>query len=69
MTNQRIEKLIQESEKMLARMEKASQLKEVYKDVNFRRIIEDGKAEQLFRETDFRELTPEELGYAENIFA
>ena len=69
MTNQRIERLIQESEKMLARMEKAPQLKQIYKDVNFRRVIEDGKAELLFRETDFRELTPDELGYAENIFA
>ena len=68
MTNQRIERLIQESEKMLARMEKAPQLKPIYKDVNFRRVI-DGKAELLFRETDFRELTPDELGYAENIFA
>lgn len=69
MTNQRIERLIQESEKMLARMEKAPQLKPIYKDVNFRRVIEDGKAELLFRETDFRELMPDELGYTENIFA
>lgn len=69
MTNQRIEKLIQESGKMLEGLEKSPQLKPVYKDVNFRRIIEDGKAELLFRETSFRELTPEEQKHVGIIFA
>ena len=46
MTNQRIEKQIQESERMLERLQKEPKLKPIYKDVNFRQIIEDGKTEQ-----------------------
>ncbi len=69
MTDKQIKKLIRESEKMLANTEEDPKLKQIYKDVNFRRIIEDGKAELLFRETSFRELTPEEQKHVGIIFA
>lgn len=69
MTDKQIKKLIRESEKMLANTEEDPKLKQIYKDVNFRRIIEDGKEELLFRETRFRELTPEELKHVGIIFA
>ncbi len=69
MTDKQIKKLIRESEKMLANTEEDPKLKQIYKDVNFRRIIEDGKEELLFRETTFRELTPEELKHVGIIFA
>ena len=45
MTKQRIEKLMQESERMIENLQKNPKLKPIYKDVNFHRIIEDGKAE------------------------
>ena len=69
MTDKQIKKLIRESEKMLANTEEDPKLKQIYKDVNFRRIIEDGKEELLFRETSFRELTPEEQKHVGIIFA
>ena len=69
MTDKQIKKLIRESEKMLANTEEDPKLKQIYKDVNFRRIIEDGKEELLFRETTFRELTPEEQKHVGIIFA
>ena len=69
MTDKQIKKLIRESEKMLANTEEDPKLRQIYKDVNFRRIIEDGKAELLFRETSFRELTPEEQKHVGIIFA
>ena len=69
MTNQRIEKLIQESERMLGCLQKDPKLKPVYKDVNFRRIIEEGKAELMYREIPFKELGIEEQKQVESIFS
>lgn len=69
MTDKQIKKLIRESKKMLANTEEDPKLKQIYKDVNFRRIIEAGKEELLFRETTFRELTPEEQKHVGIIFA
>ena len=69
MTNQRIEKQIQESERMLERLQKEPKLKPIYKDVNFRQIIEDGKAELIYRKRGFTELTPEEEKQVEAIFS
>jgi len=69
MTNQRIEKQIQESERMLERLQKESKLKLIYKDVNFRQIIEEGKAELMYREIPFKELTPEEQNQVSSIFS
>ncbi len=69
MTNQRIEKQIQESERMLERLQKEPKLKPIYKDVNFRQIIEDGKAELIYRKRGFTELTPEEEKRVEAIFS
>lgn len=69
MTNQRIEKQIQESERMLERLQKEPKLKLIYKDVNFRQIIEDGKAELIYRKRGFTELTPEEEKRVEAIFS
>lgn len=69
MTKQRIEKLMQESERMIENLQKNPKLKSIYKDVNFHRIIEDGKAELALREITFTELTPEEQGYVDFIFS
>lgn len=69
MTGKQIKKLRRESEKMLAKMEEDPKLKQIYKDVNFYRIIENSKEELLSRKTAFRELTPDELKHVENIFA
>ena len=69
MPNQRIEKQIQESERMLERLQKEPKLKPIYKDVNFRQIIEDGKAELIYRKRGFTELTPEEEKRVEAIFS
>ena len=69
MTNQRIEKQIQESERMLERLQKESKLKLIYKDVNFRQIIEDGKTELKYRENPFKELTLEEQNQVSSIFS
>ena len=68
MTNQRIEKQIQESERMLERLQKEPKLKPIYKDVNFRQIIEDGKTELKYRENPFKELTLEEQKQVSSIF-
>lgn len=69
MTNERIEKLMQESERMLEKIQKEPKLKLIYKDVNFRQIIEDGKAELRYRKKGFTELTPEEEKRVETIFS
>ena len=69
MTNQRIEKQIQESERMLERLQKEPKLKPIYKDVNFRQIIEDGKTELKYRENPFKELTLEEQKQVSTIFS
>lgn len=69
MTKERIKKLIRESSKMIGKLEKHPNLKEIYKDVNFRRIIEEGKEELEIREMTFKELTLEEQGYIETIFS
>ena len=69
MTNQRIEKLIQESERMLEFLQKDPKLKGIYKDVNFRQIIEDGKIELKYRENPFKELTLEEQNQVSSIFS
>ena len=69
MTNQRIEKQIQESERMLERLQKEPKLKPIYKDVNFRQIIEDGKTELKYRENPFKELTLEEQKQVSSIFS
>ena len=69
MTKERIKKLIRESSKMIGKLEKYPNLKEIYKDVNFRRIIEEGKEELEIREMTFKELTLEEQGYIETIFS
>lgn len=69
MTKQRIEKLMQESERMIEKLQKNPRLKPIYEDVNFRRIIEDGKTELSLREITFTELTPEEQGYVDFIFS
>ena len=69
MTNQRIKKQIQESERMLALLQKDPKLKCIYKDVNFRQIIEDGKTELKYRENPFKELTLEEQNQVSSIFS
>ena len=69
MTNQRIEKQIQEAERMIERLQKDPKLKPIYKDVNFRRIIEEGKAELMYREIPFKELTSEEQKQVASIFS
>lgn len=69
MTNQRIEKQIQESERMLELLKKDPKLKCIYKDVNFRQIIEDGKIELMYRENPFKELTLEEQNHVSSIFS
>ena len=69
MTNQRIKKQIQESERMLERLQKEPNLKPIYKDVNFRQIIEDGKTELKYRENPFKELTLEEQNQVSSIFS
>ena len=69
MTNQRIEKQIQESERMLERLQKEPKLKPIYKDANFRQIIEDGKTELKYRENPFKELTLEEQKQVSTIFS
>lgn len=69
MTNQRIEKQIQEAERMLGRLQKDPKLKPIYKDVNFRQIIEEGKAELMYREIPFKELSSEEQKQVESIFS
>lgn len=69
MTNQRIREIIRDAKEMIAEMEKEPKLKQIYKDVDFRRILEDGKGELLYRETDFQKLTAYEYGYVRNIFA
>ena len=69
MTNQRIEKLIQESERMLEFLQKEPKLKPIYKDVNFRQIIEEGKSELIYREIPFKELSPEEQKQVASIFS
>lgn len=54
---------------MIEKLQKNPRLKPIYEDVNFRRIIEDGKAELSLREITFTELTPEEQGYVDFIFS
>lgn len=69
MTNQQIEKQIQEAERMLERLQKDPKLKLIYSDVNFRRIIEEGKSELKYREIPFKELTLEEQKQVASIFS
>ena len=69
MTNQRIEKLIQESERMLEFLQKDTKYKCIYKDVNFRQIKEKEKIELMYRENPFKELTIEEQNQVSSIFS